>query len=141
MFGVGENPIYLERVARREERRQRSGEAQRAEEQLRRDSLIGDLMAPIAVEVALDVGTSTAEAGVVVPAAEPAMRATAAPARQEQRERQQQRSESPPSEAEDERLQSAYAAGSSGEMAPGVLDAIFAVPVDEAVVDDDPGGG
>ena len=40
MFGVGENPIYLERVAAREERRRRSGQAQAAEEAQRRQDVI-----------------------------------------------------------------------------------------------------
>ena len=40
MFGVGENPVYLQRVAEREERRRLSGEAQAAEEAQRRQEII-----------------------------------------------------------------------------------------------------
>lgn len=43
MFGVGLNPVYLERQANREERRQATGEAQEEEEQQRRDALISAL--------------------------------------------------------------------------------------------------
>ena len=42
MFGVGENPIYLERKREREERRQRSGAAQEQAEQQRREALVLD---------------------------------------------------------------------------------------------------
>lgn len=51
MFGVGENPVYLERKAAREEKRRRSGEAQREAEEQRRASIILDgLMAEEAEE-------------------------------------------------------------------------------------------
>ena len=42
MFGVGENPVYLDRVAAREEKRRLSGSAQAEAEQLRRDAMIMD---------------------------------------------------------------------------------------------------
>ena len=40
MFGVGENPIFLERQAAREKKRRASGEAQEQQEQKRREALI-----------------------------------------------------------------------------------------------------
>ena len=43
MFGVGENPVYLERVAEREARAKARGTVARAEEQERRNSLIDQL--------------------------------------------------------------------------------------------------
>lgn len=43
MFGVGKNPVYLERQAAREERRRLSGQAQAAEEEQRREALIDNL--------------------------------------------------------------------------------------------------
>ena len=47
MFGVGENPVYLERQQRRDERRRASGAAQRQEEDARREALImGSLYGP-----------------------------------------------------------------------------------------------
>ena len=42
MFGVGENPIFLQRQAEREERRRQRGEAQQEEEDERRGALIID---------------------------------------------------------------------------------------------------
>jgi hypothetical protein len=45
MFGVGENPVFLERVAAREERRRLSGEAEAEAEERRREMLISSFMA------------------------------------------------------------------------------------------------
>ena len=42
MFGVGDNPVYLSRQRERTERRERRGEAQEEEEQLRREALVRD---------------------------------------------------------------------------------------------------
>ena len=50
MFGVGENPVYLERVATREEKRRQSGEAQAEKEATRREAIIGDLWSGADVE-------------------------------------------------------------------------------------------
>lgn len=43
MFGVGENPVYLERLARQNSRREASGEALREQEDSRRAELIDNL--------------------------------------------------------------------------------------------------
>ena len=43
MFGVGENPVYLARLAEREARKEASGEAQQEREDQRRAALIGNL--------------------------------------------------------------------------------------------------
>ena len=43
MFGVGENPVYLARLAERNERKEASGEAEREREDQRRAELIGNL--------------------------------------------------------------------------------------------------
>ena len=50
MFGVGENPVYLERLEAREEKRRQSGEAQAQKEAMRREALIGDLWRDADVE-------------------------------------------------------------------------------------------
>lgn len=69
MFGVGENPVYLQRLGEREEKRRRSGETQREEEDERRGALIRDsVMADDALDVdavnaaAATAGSGTAEA-------------------------------------------------------------------------------
>ena len=43
MFGVGENPVYLERKAKREEMKQKTGDTAREAEQRRRAALIDEL--------------------------------------------------------------------------------------------------
>ena len=45
MFGVGENPVYLERLEAREQKKRASGEAQLEAEDARRESLIADAAA------------------------------------------------------------------------------------------------
>ena len=67
MFGVGENPVYMERMREREERRRASGEAQAEEEDQRRDALIGDLFGSVEDE------EEEAVEGMVVPTSEAAI--------------------------------------------------------------------
>jgi ferredoxin len=43
MFGIGENPVYLQRQAEREERRRRTGKAAEEKERARREELIGGI--------------------------------------------------------------------------------------------------
>ena len=70
MFGVGENPIYLQRLEEREEKRQRSGEAQREEEDERRGALILD---SVMADEALDVDAVNAAAAETSDATEAAL--------------------------------------------------------------------
>lgn len=60
MFGVGENPVYLQRLEERAEKRRKSGEAQREEEDERRGAFILD---SVMADETLDVDAVNAAGG------------------------------------------------------------------------------
>lgn len=85
MFGVGENPVYLERLAEREERRRLSGEAKKEEELRERTEMIEQILSAPAGD--LNVDDVEVEANEDAPTGIPEQRELSDPAVTEEEER------------------------------------------------------
>mmetsp|Transcript_47156 Transcript_47156/g.116716 ORF Transcript_47156/g.116716 Transcript_47156/m.116716 type:complete len:345 (+) Transcript_47156:146-1180(+) len=132
MFGVGQNPVYMERLAQQKARREASGEAKLKEEEVRRAELIGNMfdaeLATVDEPAELSVVDVQEEAFVSLPS-EVSLDASSEPVPSPQPSSSASTDLKPEAEAEDDNepfTGADDAPGALSDDSPEVFDMIFA---------------